>query len=207
MIHNYKRDYDHTEFATWFHSSLSLNLICEHCWSMGYACLQLNMKAVRDDVIHYAISHSPGAKHEFHISNKALKQGTFRGSDPHCMWVYFGWVRQSSPLICIPRGIGPIWQEGIIALPKRSHDSSYLLKASQYRSDEKHSCNVSHFLFKDRKWKGFWLINYILSGVTIQRRERMKCWLLDNDDFRGLLFWNISCTAPVASPDTWNEPA
>lgn len=44
---------------------------------MGYACLQLNMKAVRDDVIHYAISHSPGAKHEFHISIKALKQGTF----------------------------------------------------------------------------------------------------------------------------------
>lgn len=35
------------------------------------------MKAVRGDVLHNAISHSPGANHEFHISDDALKQGTF----------------------------------------------------------------------------------------------------------------------------------
>lgn len=35
------------------------------------------MKAFRDYVLHNAISHSPGAKHEFHISDDALKQGTF----------------------------------------------------------------------------------------------------------------------------------
>lgn len=44
---------------------------------MGYACLQLNLKAVRDYVLHYAISHSSGAKHEFDVSDDALNRGAF----------------------------------------------------------------------------------------------------------------------------------